>query len=529
MAEDPKAEEPARPASFGGGRLQAGARFARYRIVREVGSGGMGAVYEAVLVDLNKRVALKVLSAELAHKAEHRERFVREGRAAARIRHPNVVEIFDVGEHDGQPFLAMEFLVGHDLRARYDKGPLKPADLLDLVLPVLAAIVTAHDAHVVHRDLKPENIFLNEHQGHGVQPIVLDFGISKVLDDVSVENLTATSTMVGTPLYMSPEQVRRSREVDPRTDQYALGVMLYEGLTGVSAFTGDSLYDLLLKKVQGEFAPLRTISPELPDELCAAIERAMAADRELRFPSVRAFATALMPFARERTRTLWTAVLSAQTGDGMTPEAVEAASTMRADSTLRSSVRDLPAIKASSSKSRWRWPAAIAGLVLALAIVFGIARREPDPESSAAAVTQDAKNADTAPVRAAAPELFMVSVTADPPTSSIVLDGDPAAIGTLTRQLAKDGKPHTLEISAEGFEPKRITFTDAPPAADQLKLAPRAAPAATPAEPFAPTGAIEPAPRKPRKPSSPQGTPPTNVSKETPRRTVGSNDAPLLY
>jgi hypothetical protein len=526
MGDDPKAEEPARPATFGGGRLQAGAQFARYRIVREVGSGGMGAVYEAVLVDLNKRVALKVLSSDLSHKAEHRERFMREGRAAARIRHPNVVEIFDVGEHFGQPFLAMEFLVGYDLRARYDKGPLKPAELLDLVLPVLAAIVTAHDANVVHRDLKPENIFLNEHQGHGVQPIVLDFGISKVLDDVSVENLTATSTMVGTPLYMSPEQVRSSREVDPRTDQYALGVMLYEGLTGVSAFTGDSLYDLLLKKVQGEFAPLRTLNPELPDALCNVIERAMAADRELRYPNVRAFATALMPFARERTRTLWTAVLSAQTGDGMTPEAVEAANTMRADSTLRSSVRDLPAVTVSSSKGRWRWPAAIAGLGLALAIGFGIAgRKTAEPESSAAAVTQDVKKTDTAKIRPAEPELFTVSVSADPPTSSLVLDGDPAVVGTLTRQLAKDGKPHTLEISAEGFEPKRITFTDAPPAAGELKLVARAAPVVVTPEPLAP----EPAPRKPRKPSSAQGTPAGDAPKETPRRTVGSNDAPLLY
>jgi serine/threonine-protein kinase len=536
MAEDSKAEEPARPATFGGGRLPAGARFARYRIVREVGSGGMGAVYEAVLVDLNKRVALKVLSADLSHKGEHRERFMREGRAAARIRHPNVVEIFDVGEHDGQPFLAMEFLVGTDLRARYDKGPLTPADLLDLVLPVLAAIVTAHDAHVVHRDLKPENIFLNEHPGHGVQPIVLDFGISKVLDDVSVENLTATSTMVGTPLYMSPEQVRRSREVDPRTDQYALGVMLYEGLTGVSAFTGDSLYDLLLKKVQGEFAPLRTIEPELPEALCSVIERAMAADRELRYPTIRAFATALMPFARERTRVHWTAILSGQTGDGeMSPEAVEAAGTMRADSTLRSSVRDLPAVKPSSPARRWRWPAAVAALALTLAIGFALSRREPSVATPGAATVEQADAiTDITPARPAPPELFTVQIIAEPPTASIVLDGDAPVAGTLTRQLVKDGKPHTLEISAEGFEPKRITFTDAAPAADQLKLVARVepAPSVVPPEPAAPA---EPAPRKRessvRKASSPPSAAPPagDAPKERPRRTVGSNDAPLLY
>jgi len=546
MGEDSKPDEPAPGSNASASpsaipsHLPQGTQFARYRIVREVGSGGMGSVYEAVLVDLNKRVALKVLSRELAHRAEHRERFMREGRAAARIRHPNVVEIFDVGEHDGQPFLAMEFLVGHDLRVRFDKGPLPPADLLDLLLPVMAAVVTAHDANVVHRDLKPENIFLNEHPGHGVQPIVLDFGISKVLDDASGGNLTATSTMVGTPLYMSPEQVRRSREVDPRTDQYALAVVLYEGLTGVCAFTSDSLYDLLLKKVEGQFAPLRTLKADLPEGLCAAIERAMAADREQRFPTVRAFASALMPYARERTRALWSAVLIGQTGEDLSPQAVEAAAAMRADSTLRSSVRDLPAVAARpAARRRYLVPAVLALLGIVAAIAIGVSQRTPSDEPAAVAAPTAPAARDPVPPAPAPPEQFTVQVSTEQPNARIVLDGAAPALGTLTRQLPKDGKPHTLEISADGFEPKRITFTDAPPQPSELELVALAAPA--PVEEPAQEPAQAPANERPRKgepPSrkpkpaatgtqEPGGAPPAREA--PPRRNVGSNDAPLLY
>jgi serine/threonine-protein kinase len=560
MSDAPKPEEPARGASFGSASLPPGAQFARYRIVREVGTGGMGSVYEAVLVDLHKRVALKVLSPDLAHKSEHRERFVREGRAAARIRHPNVVEIFDVGEHDGLPFLAMEFLVGQDLRARYDRGPIRPSELLDLVMPVLAAVVTAHDSQVIHRDLKPENIFLNEHAGHGVQPVVLDFGISKVLDDISGNNLTATSTMVGTPLYMSPEQVRRSREVDPRTDQYSLGVLLYEGLTGTCAFSGNSIYDLLLKKVQGDFVPLRTLKPELPEELCSAIEKAMAPDREHRHPSVRALATALMPFARERTRAVWSAVLSAQPGEEeQTPEAAaERAESERADSTLRSSVRDLPAVSIRPRALRgWRLPVAVAALAAAVAVAAAVSRDDrtasdtapaalggaSNAERSAASATAAPAIADAVPARRGLPERFTVHMTSDPPTARFALDGEPSGIGTLTRALVKDGQPHTVEISAEGFEPRRITFTDRAPDEREVRLVARAEPAAKTVTGDAPAAAAasEPRPHSRRpEPAARKSATAQSASPQAPgsadaptgegtRRTVGSNDAPVLY
>jgi len=546
MGEDPKPAGPASGAPPGSSRFPPGTQFARYRIVREVGTGGMGAVYEAVLVDLHKRVALKVLSRDLADKAEHRERFVREGRAAARIRHPNVVEIFDVGEHDGLPFLAMEFLVGKDLRARYDEGPLRPSELLELAIPAIAAVATAHDAQVIHRDLKPENIFLNEHPGHGVQPVVLDFGISKVVDDASVDNLTATSTMMGTPLYMSPEQVRRSREVDPRTDQYALGVLLYEGLTGVSAFSGNSIYDLLLKKIEGDFVPLRDLKPELPEPLCTAIERAMSADRDHRFSDLRAFAQALLPFARERTRAQWSPFLSSrpaqQGGSGSAASANTASE--RVDSTLRSSARELPAFSNRPRALRgWRLPLALGAVAIGFSIGIALSSSEPevaDSDRGAAATAPMAPSVDAVPVVQPLPARFTVQMTAVPPSARFTLDGQPAGSGTLTRELAKDGTSHTLEVSADGFETQRITFTDAAPREREVRLLARSEePAAQAVAEVQAGAASEPRVRRPasaaRKPAAPAATPSASESpeaapaREGARRTVGSNDAPVLY
>ena len=311
MGEDPKPEA-TESAPAPAPRFPPGTQFGRYRIVREIGTGGMGSVYEAVLVDLNKRVALKVLAAELTHKDEYRAAL--RARSARRGAHPPPERGRDLRRRRARRACRSSrwstWSAPTCARASI-RGRCRTRELIDLMIPVIAAVVTAHDVKVIHRDIKPENIFLNEQPGQGLQPVVLDFGISKVLDeDGSLNNLTATSSMMGTPLYMSPEQVRGSREVDPRTDQYALAVLLYEGLTAASAFTGNSVFDLLIKKTEGEFTPLRNHKADLPAALCSAIERAMAADRDHRFPSLRAFAQPLLAFASDHTRSLWAAALS---------------------------------------------------------------------------------------------------------------------------------------------------------------------------------------------------------------------------
>ena len=194
-------------------------RFDRYEIGSLLGEGGMGSVWKATHLKLQKPVVIKTLRPEHARSDTTRARFVREGEAASRIRHPNVVEIFDVAEFEGSPYLVMEFLEGEDLRALLRRrGALSLDAIVEVMLPVCNAVAAAHDAGVVHRDLKPENIFLSRTRDGALIPKVLDFGISRI-DDGALSNQTNTGALLGTPRYMSPEQARGERGIDARSDQ----------------------------------------------------------------------------------------------------------------------------------------------------------------------------------------------------------------------------------------------------------------------------------------------------------------------
>ncbi len=213
--------------------LPAGTRVGRYALHRRLGVGGMGAVYEGVHEDLGKRVAIKLLHPQTAESAEARARFLREGRALARIRHPHVAEVFDVGqEANGLLYLVMELMEGESLGSLLERrGRLSERETADIMIPLCAAVDAAHREGIIHRDLKPENIFLSRDAHGQVVPKVLDFGISKV-QHAPGEALTGTQRWMGTPQYMSPEQAASGREVDARTDIYALGVVLYECVCG---------------------------------------------------------------------------------------------------------------------------------------------------------------------------------------------------------------------------------------------------------------------------------------------------------
>jgi serine/threonine-protein kinase len=290
-------------------RLEPGASFGRYEIVRRLGRGGMGAVYEGIHVDLKKRVAVKVLLPPMSESPDLRARFVREGQAAARIRHPHVVDIYDVNELNGVPFMVMEYLEGEDLGALLSREKrLAPERAADLMVPVLAAMSAAHEEGVIHRDLKPANIFLARDRYGEIHPKILDFGISKVTSDRLQEGLTGTGAVFGTPFYMSPEQALGGKLVDGQSDQYSLGVILYQCLTGKRPFEADSMYQILHGIVQGTFLLPRMINPEVPEPLEDIIVRAMAKKREDRFPGVREFGAALVSFASQRTRAHWSHV-----------------------------------------------------------------------------------------------------------------------------------------------------------------------------------------------------------------------------
>jgi len=271
-----------------------GSMFGRYRVVRRIGRGGMGAVYEAVHSDLEKRVALKVLLTSAAPQAELVARFEREGRAAAKVRHPNVVDVSDVGVEGGVAYLVMEFLEGEDLsHLLHREGPLPLSRVAELMLPVLGAVEAAHAMGVVHRDLKPENIFLARIGDGTVVPKVLDFGISKMAPAAGGPALTSTGMMMGTPYYMSPEQAQSTRGVDGRSDQFSLGVMLYECATGKRPFEGESFVGILTAILEGRYQRPRALRPELPERFDAMVARALERSPEARFASVAALADEL--------------------------------------------------------------------------------------------------------------------------------------------------------------------------------------------------------------------------------------------
>ena len=373
------------PSSTPEATLAPDTRFGRYRVVRCIGVGGMGAVYEAVHDDLEKRVALKTLHPSMAREPEARARFLREGRAASRIRHPNVVEVFDVGQHDDTLFLVMEHLAGEDLAALIAReGPLSVERLVDLMLPVIAAVATAHEEGVVHRDLKPENIFLAQTRNGAVQPKVLDFGISKLTGAPNAQRITGASSMIGTPLYMSPEQAQGAA-VDGRSDQYAIGVILFECATGHVPFNAPELYPLLHAIVLGQHASPRSLRPELPADFEAVIERAMARDADRRYESLHTLGRALLPFASRTNRGLWREVFGAaptplqQPAFAAPPTPVEA----RPASTLLPRVREVCEVTSTLRKTS-RVPAITLG-VLAAGLVAAAAllpSRSPAPGTS---------------------------------------------------------------------------------------------------------------------------------------------------
>lgn len=300
-------------------RLPSGTRFGSYEIVRAIGAGGMGAVYEALHTGLKKRVALKTLHAAVSGNEEVMARFLREGEAASRIRHPNVVDVTDLGVQDGTPFLVMEYLEGESLsRLIIREAPLSIERTLALMLPVISAVSTAHDEGVVHRDLKPENIFLAKTRLGQVEPKLLDFGISKVQSTV---DLTKTASFLGTPQYISPEQAQGSKHVDGRADQYALGVILMKCTTGVLPATSDNLLALLHKVALGQLTRPREVMPELSEAFEAVLMRAMALEPAQRFPHVAALGEALLPFADAQTQAALTPFFRARTADLSGPRA----------------------------------------------------------------------------------------------------------------------------------------------------------------------------------------------------------------
>ncbi len=282
--------------------LQPGALLAgKYRVLRLIGRGGMAEVYAATHEVLQQTVAIKILLPDVAASAGATARFINEARAAARIRGENVAAVTDVSSlEDGSAYMVLEYLEGEDLEDYATRtGPLAPEQAVDFVLQALQALAQAHTLGFVHRDIKPSNLYLTRRHDGSSLVKVLDFGISKAprLSESSEGHATSTRTVLGSPYYMSPEQARSARSVDPRTDQWAIGVTLYRLLTGELPFGGETLTELLLEIVEATPLRPRSYRPELPEALEAVVMRCLRKDREERFGNVAELAQALLPFA----------------------------------------------------------------------------------------------------------------------------------------------------------------------------------------------------------------------------------------
>lgn len=265
----------------------------KYRLTKLIGKGGMGSVYEAEHEVISRRVAVKMLNPEYADESDVAERFVREAKAASAIGHPNIIDIQDVGEHEGATYIVMELLEGTSLSSLIkSKGRLEPAHVVSIARQVADGLEAAHSKGIVHRDLKADNVFLTYDPRLGEQVKILDFGISKVMEKDGTD-LTQTGAVMGTPHYMAPEQVRGEKDVDARIDVWALGVMIYQMLTGMFPFPGSKTPEVLVRILTEPMAGLEL--PDLPDEMMEVVERALEKDRKTRFQSVAELRKALEP------------------------------------------------------------------------------------------------------------------------------------------------------------------------------------------------------------------------------------------
>jgi serine/threonine-protein kinase len=448
----------------------------------------MGVVVLVEHIELRQRMAIKLMIPGVSHDTQNVERFVREARAAAGIQSEHVVRIFDVGTFDtGAPYMVMELLRGEDLgQLLTSVGRLPIHEAVDYTLQACLAIAEAHAMGIVHRDLKPSNLFLTRRSDGTALIKVLDFGISKAMNPDKEgpfsANLTATSAVMGSPLYMSPEQVRNAKQVDARADVWSLGVILHELLTGAPAFNADTLPGICAAIIADEPAPLRSLRPDAPAELEMIVCKCLEKSVNRRFQNVRELMAALRGFSSKEiplspgSRQISAATLPSNDSSGLAQARGMGHSRAR-DTQLAPSNPAAPSMGARSVPSQFERSAApvassrlasvaspsaksrkpiIAGALVAAAAMASMAafalrgREAPAPAVSAASKVEQAP---------AARKTFTLFIDSTPGGASVI-EGD-AVLGNTPLQISVDNEAahkdaRKLTIRRDGFQPYSI-------------------------------------------------------------------------
>jgi eukaryotic-like serine/threonine-protein kinase len=411
----------------------------KWRIDALLGAGGMATVYAATHRN-GKRVAVKVLRPELSREAAVRERFVREGYLANKVGRGAVTVDDDDVTEDGAAFLVMELLDGETLEARRERSPggrLPVADVVAAMDQVLATLVVAHAQGIVHRDLKPENVFVT--RDGAVK--VLDFGIARLREGGGAsKSTTATGAVMGTPAYLPPEQARgHSAEVDARTDLWAIGATMFALLAGRCVHEAETVNLLLLAAMTKPAPPLRSVAPDVPRELAAVVDRALALERDARWPDASAMREALLRACPEIAAQLsspnGSAVLQVPEGSTTSARTPEARTTYRTATSAKT-------VHPAKASGRSRIIVAAVGAVIALGAAWGLLRARSAPAPSAATAA-DAEQPVRSPesIASATPSASAPIASATPSVISVSVDELPDVAPTVASSTKPRAKP----------------------------------------------------------------------------------------